>query len=167
MYKRTMSDTSCEKLVKYTMKAVAKKFSIDYEEIKSTLKKVIKTAREYDESILGMIEQIMEIGNIERPEDLEEFDIEALKMYARIKDIDTADISDRHIRARVWKFIESEFALDEDSEEEDSEEDTDSEEDSESESEEEPEEEIVPVVKQKKKKSPKAPEPAKLQEIVE
>ena len=165
MYKRRMSDTSCEKLVKYTMKAVAKKFSIDYEEIKSTLKKVIKTAREYDESILGMIEQIMEIGNIERPEDLEEFDIDALKMYARIKDIDIADISDRHIRARVWKFIESEFALDEESEEEDSDEEDSEDEDSESES--EPEEEIVPIVKSKKKKSSKTPEPAKIQEIVE
>jgi hypothetical protein len=133
-----MSDslTSCEKLVKYTLKSVSKKYGIDYEELKSVLKKVVKTARNYDESILGMMEEIMDIGNVGSVEELEDFSIEVLMVYCKIKEIDTENISERHIRSRVWKNIESEFELDE----EDSEEESDSEEE-ESESEEEIEEE--------------------------
>jgi hypothetical protein len=42
---------------------------------------------------------------------LEDFNIEVLKIYCKIKEIDF-DGSDRHIRSRVWKNIESEFEMD-------------------------------------------------------
>jgi hypothetical protein len=114
-----MSSTTCEKLVKYTVKSIAKKYNIDYDELKSSVKKVVKIAKNFDESLLGMMEEIMDLGNVGSPEELEDFNIEVLKIYCKIKELDT-DGSDRHIRSRVWKNIESEFELEEDSEEEDS-----------------------------------------------
>ena len=168
-----MSSTNCEKLVKYTIKSVSKKYGIDYEELKAVLKKVVKTAKSYDESILGMMEEIMDLGNVGSIEELEDFNIEVLKIYCRIKEIDIENISERHIVSRVWKHIESEFELDE--EDEDDEEDSDlSEDDSEEESdEEEEEEEPVRKVKHKKKSSGSSSSSlnqsggAKIEEIIE
>ena len=113
-----MSSTTSEKLVKYTIKAISKKYNLEYEELKVTLKKVIKTARNYDESILGIMEEIMDLGNVGSVEELEDFNIEVLKIYCKIKEIDIDGISERHIRSRVWKNIESEFEFDEDDEDE-------------------------------------------------
>jgi len=152
-----MSSASCEKLVKYTIKSISKKYGIDYEELKTVLKKVVKTAKNYDENILGMMEEIMDIGNVGSIEELEDFNIEVLKVYCKIKEIDIDNVSERHIISRVWKNIESEFELDEDSDEEDSDEESDEEEEEEEE-EEEQEIEEKPV---KKKKVPK------IQEIIE
>ena len=153
-----MSSTNCEKLVKYTVKSISKKYGIDYEELKTVLKKVIKTAKNYDENILGMMEEIMDIGNVGSIEELEDFNIEVLKVYCKIKEIDIDNVSDRHIVSRVWKNIESEFELDEDSEDEESDLDEDSEDE-----EDEEEEEVVEVQEKqvKKKKNPK------IQEIIE
>jgi hypothetical protein len=150
-----MSSASCEKLVKYTIKSISKKYGIDYEELKTVLKKVVKTAKNYDENILGMMEEIMDIGNVGSIEELEDFNIEVLKVYCKIKEIDIDNVSERHVISRVWKNIESEFELDEDSDEEDSDEESDEEEEEE---EEEQEIEEKPV---KKKKVPK------IQEIIE
>ena len=105
-----MSSTTCEKLVKYTIKSVAKKYNLEYEEVKGNLKKIIKTAKNFDETLLGMMEEIMDLGNVGSPEELEDFNIEVLKIYCRIKELDPEG-SDRHIRSRVWKNIESEFEL--------------------------------------------------------
>lgn len=127
-----MSSTTCEKLVKYALKSVAKKYNLEYEELKSNLKKVIKTAKNFDETLLGMMEEIMDLGNVGSPEELEDFNIEVLKVYCRIKELDTEG-SDRHVRSRVWKNIESEFELEES-------------EASDEESEEEPEEKIIEPV---------------------
>ena len=121
-----MSSTTCEKLVKYTIKSVAKKYNLEYEELKSNFKKVIKTAKNFDETLLGMMEEIMDLGNVGSPEELEDFNIEVLKIYCKIKDLDTEG-SDRHVRSRVWKNIESEFEL-EDSEGSDQESEEESEE---------------------------------------
>jgi len=151
-----MSSASCEKLVKYTIKSISKKYGIDYEELKTVLKKVVKTAKNYDENILGMMEEIMDIGNVGSIEELEDFNIEVLKVYCKIKEIDIDNVSERHIISRVWKNIESEFELDEDSDEEDSDEESDEEEEEEEEEEQEIEEKPV-----KKKKVPK------IQEIIE
>ena len=118
-----MSSTSCEKLVKYTMKSVSKKYGINYDELKVVLKKVVKTAKNYDESIFGMMEEIMDLGNIGAAPELEDFNIEVLKVYCKPKEIDIEGISERHIRSRVWKNIESEFELDDDEEDDDEEED--------------------------------------------
>lgn len=136
-----MSDTNCEKLVKYTLKSISKKYGIDYEELKSVLKKVVKLARNYDESILGMMEEIMDLGNVGSVEELDDFSIDVLRVYCRIKEIDTDGISERHIRSRVWKNIESEFELDDDEDDEEEDEDSESDYDDEEDSEESEEEE--------------------------
>jgi len=144
-----MSNTNCEKLVKYTIKSVSKKYGIDYDELKTVLKKVVKIAKNYDETILGMMEEIMDIGNIGSIEELDDFNIEVLKVYCKIKEIDIEDISDRHIRSRVWKNIESEFELD-DEDDEEAEEDEDDEDDEDDEEVEEVEEKPIKKVKSKK-----------------
>jgi len=112
-----MSSTTCEKLVKYTLKSISKKYNLEYDELKGNFKKIIKSAKNYDESLLGMMEEIMDLGNVGSPEELEDFNIEVLKIYCKIKDIDSEG-SERHIRSRVWKNIESEFELDSDDEDE-------------------------------------------------
>jgi hypothetical protein len=150
-----MSSTTCEKLVKYTIKSISKKYSLEYDEVKETLRKVVKTAKNYDQSLLGMMEEMMDLGNIGSPEELEDFNIEILKIYCKIKEIDS-DGSERHIRSRVWKNIESEFELDEDEESED-ESVVDSDEE-ESEEEVEIKELPPPPVEKKKKKSKKETE---------
>jgi hypothetical protein len=145
-----MSSTTCEKLVKYTIKSIAKKYQIDYDQLKSDFKKIVKLAKNYDQTILGMMEEIMDLGNVGSPEELDDYDIEVLRVYCKIKDLDPEG-SDKHIRARVWKNIESEFELDDDDEEED----TDEEEDSDDDEEEEqpiPREVPTPVIVEKKKK---------------
>lgn len=120
------SSTTCEKLVKYTLKSISKKYGIEYEELKGNLKKVVKTAKNYDEMLLGMMEEMMDLGNVGSPDELEDFSIDVLKIYCRIKDLDPEG-SDRHIRSRVWKNIESEFELDEESEESEESDEEDSE----------------------------------------
>ena len=145
--------TTCEKLVKYTVKTIAKKYSIDYDDLKLNTKKIIKIAKNFDQTLLGMMEELMDLGNVATPEELDDFDIEVLKIYCKIKDLDTEG-SDKHIRSRVWKNIESEFEIDDESDEEEESEEE------ESESEEEEEEELLPpppppqqVVEKKKKKA--------------
>ncbi len=147
-----MSDLSAEKLVKQTIKLLSKTQELDYEECKMDTKKIIKAARNFDESLLGMMEEMMELGNVGSREELDEFNIEVLKIYLRIKDLDESG-SDSSIRSRVWKSIESEFELDSD---EESESDSDEseivvEEESDTESETEQVPETV-VVKKKKEK---------------
>ena len=136
-----MSSTTCEKLVKYTVKSIARKYNIDYDELKESVKKVVKIAKNFDENILGMMEEIMDLGNVGSPEELEDFNIEVLKIYCKIKELDT-DGSDRHIRSRVWKNIESEFELD-DSENSEEESDEESDEELDEDEEEIQEEKIV------------------------
>jgi hypothetical protein len=140
--------TSAEKLVKQTIKLLSKTQDLDYEELKVDAKKIIKAARNFDETLLGMMEEMMDLGNIGTPEELEEFNPEVLKVYCRIKELDDSG-SDKSLRARVWKNIEEEFEVDSDSEsEEESEEE-------EAESEEEPEPEPPVVVKRKPSRKPK------------
>ena len=43
-----------------------------------------------------------------------EFDIEALKMFCRIKDIEHESISDKSIRKNVWAYLEEEMDEEED-----------------------------------------------------
>jgi hypothetical protein len=107
-------------------------------------KKIIKIAKNFDQTLLGMMEELMDLGNVATPEELDDFDIEVLKIYCKIKDLDTEG-SDKHIRSRVWKNIESEFEMDD--------QESESESEDESEEESEDEEEIVrPPVEEKKKK---------------
>jgi len=115
---------SAEKLVKQTIKLLAKTQELDYEELKVDAKKLIKIARNYDETLLGLMEELLDLGNIGSPEEINEFSIETLKVYCKIKEIDDSG-SDRTIRSRVWRNIEEEFELDSDDEEDLSEDEDD------------------------------------------
>ena len=75
-----MTNTA-EKLVKQTIKIIAKSQDLDYEELKHDAKKIVKAARNYDDNLLGMMEEIMDLGNVGSPEELEDFNIEVLKVY--------------------------------------------------------------------------------------
>ena len=149
-----MSETSAEKLVKQTIKLIGKNYDLDYENLKISSKKVIKLARNYDSVLLGMMEELLDLGNVGSIEELSEFNIEVLKIYCRIKELDESG-SDKHIKLRVWENIESEFELDSDEEsEEESVVESDEEESEEEETiiEVEPEPEVVKVKRKKEKK---------------
>ena len=141
--------TSAEKLVKQTIKLLSKTQELDYEELKMDAKKIIKAARVFDETLLGMMEEIMDLGNVGSQEELEEFNPEVLKIYCRIKEIDDSG-SDKSLRARVWGNIEDEFEIESDSEDESV---VESEND---EPESEPEPEPVKVKKSSRKPKPDA-----------
>jgi hypothetical protein len=143
---------SAEKLVKYTVKYIAKTQDIDYNELKLQSKKVIKMAREFDQQLIGLMEDLLDLANSGSIEELYEYDIEVLKMYCRIKDLDDT-LSDRKIVEQIWNNMQEEYELN-DSEDTDGSEDSD---DSESESDQEPEPEPEPekVKKEKKKKTEK------------
>jgi hypothetical protein len=116
-----MSNSS-EKLVKYTIKLICKSYELDYDEVKQLTKKVLKTAKKSDEQLLGMMEELLDLGNIGSEEELDEFDSEVLKVYCKIKDIDVSEVSEKKLRSVVWNTIQEEFELSEsDSESEDSE----------------------------------------------
>ena len=135
-----MNENSCEKLVKYTIKLIAKVQELDYLELKSDAKKVLKTAKKYDEYILSIMNEIMDIGNVGSEEELDDFDIDVLKMYCRVKELDT-DLSEKKTKALVWKHIQEEFEF-EDSDDSDSDE-------SDQETEQEIEVEVEPEVSDK------------------
>ena len=102
--------TSAEKLVKHTIKLISKTQELDYEELKSDAKKIIRLARKYDEQLYGMMEELLDLGNVGDEEELAEFDIEVLKIYCRIKEIDDSG-SEKSLRSKVWINIQEEFEL--------------------------------------------------------
>jgi hypothetical protein len=134
---------SAEKLVKQTIKLLSKTQDLDYEELKVDAKKIIKLARNFDETLLGMMEEIMDLGNVGSEEELEDFNPEVLKIYCRIKELDDSG-SEKSLRSRVWNNIEAEFELESDESEDESVVD--------SESDTEPEPEPEKIKKTKKKK---------------
>jgi hypothetical protein len=137
-----------EKLVKSALKQVAKVNELDYEKLKTDAKKIIKLAKTYDEQLLGMMEELLDLNNVSCEEELVDFDVDVLKIYCRIKEIELDGSSDRSIRRKVWENIELENEVDDESD--DSDESNFIEEESETEPEPEPEPEPV-VVKEKKK----------------
>jgi len=137
--------TSAEKLVKQTIKVISKIHEIDYEELKMDTKKLIRSARNFDETLLGMMEEIMDLGNVGSRDELDDFNIEVLKIYCKIKGVESSG-SDKSIRSRVWECIEEDYEVDSD---DDGESEVDSDEDSEAD--EEPEPEPEPVVKKTRK----------------
>ena len=112
--------SSAEKLVKYTIKKITGSFDLDYSQVKLLTKKVVKTAKNFDESLLGMMEDLMDLGNVGSEEELKDFDIDVLKLYCKIKSLDDT-LSDRKIVASVWKNLQEEFEMDSDDSENDSE----------------------------------------------
>jgi hypothetical protein len=105
---------SAEKLVKYTVKFMSKTYDINYEEAKVQCKKVIKMSKKFDEQLLGMMEELLDLSNVGSIEELAEFDIEVLKMYCRIKDLDDS-LPDKKIIECVWVNMQEEFELESES----------------------------------------------------
>jgi hypothetical protein len=143
-------EISAEKLVKTCIKQISKIQELDYDEVKDDCKKVLKMARKFDEQLMSMMEDLLELSNVGSPEELEDFEIEVLKMYCRIKELDDS-LSDKKIRAQVWEHMQEEYELS-DSEDSESESDSEESEDSETEVESEPVPVKVPEVKEKKVK---------------
>ena len=102
-----MSDSGAEKLVKQTLKLISKKYELDYSELKAKSKKILKMAKNFDEELLGMMEELLDLSNVSSETELVDFNIEVLKIYCKIKDLDDSG-SDKSIRARVWENIEEE-----------------------------------------------------------
>jgi hypothetical protein len=131
---------NCEKIVKIVLKNLSKIMDVDYEKIKAASKKGLKMAKTYDEELLGIMEALMDLPNVESEEELADFDIQVLQVYCKVKDIDDSG-SERQIRERVWDALEAEMDDgSDDSDYSDSESESESESDQESESEPEPEE---------------------------
>jgi hypothetical protein len=146
---------SAEKLIKYNIKHIARGLEVDYDELKSQSKKIIKMARDFDNQLLGLMEDLLDLGNVGSIEELQEFDSEVLKMYCRIKDIDESS-SHKKLVESVWNNMQKEYEIDSgsDSGSEDSDSEQDSDSDSGSETGEVIEEvqvEPEPVKKSKKK----------------
>jgi hypothetical protein len=121
-----------EKLVKLTLKVIAKSFEVEYDELKLNAKKVIKMAQTQDEKTLGIMEELMDLSEIGSKEELNDYDLETLKIYCRIKEIDYSKLSEKGLRAAVWDNMESEYSeSDSDSDSDDSEDSEDSESESE------------------------------------
>lgn len=145
---------SSEILVKQAVKTIAKVNGADYEELKRTVKKVLKSARNYDQSQLGVMEELLDFtNNVSSEEDLGEYDIETLRVYCQIKELDPSG-SDKSVRARVWEnFVEEYAPGSEDGESDvDSVDESDEEESEEEESEDEPPPPPPVIIKQKKSK---------------
>ncbi len=144
-----MSSMSAEKLVKYCIKHIAKYEELDYDKLKINSKKVIKMARDFDQQLLGLMEDLLDVVNVGSIEELYDFDIEVIRMYCRIKDLDES-VSDRKLIESVWKNMQEEFELDESDSESEDDQVVQEEPDSESESE-EPPPKPEPIKKSKKK----------------
>jgi hypothetical protein len=140
---------SAEKLVKYCIKHIAKYEELDYDKLKINSKKVIKMARDFDQQLLGLMEDLLDVVNVGSIEELYDFDIEVIRMYCRIKDLDES-VSDRKLIESVWKNMQEEFELDESDSESEDDQVVQEEPDSESESE-EPPPKPEPIKKSKKK----------------
>ena len=136
-------DTTAEKLVKYCIKTISKNQELDYSELKNDCKKVLKMSKMFDQQLMGMMEELLDLGNVGSEEELDDFDMNTLKVYCRIKELDDS-VSDKKIKSSVWKNIQEEFELNESESEDDPE---GGETESESEGEPEPEPEKVKVKK--------------------
>jgi hypothetical protein len=147
-----MGGVSAEKLVKSCIKQISKDNELDYSEVRDDCKKILKMAKKFDEQLLGLMEDLLDLSNVGSFEELEDFDIEVLKMYCRIKELDDS-LSDKKLRVQVWEHMQEEYELsDSDSDSEDSESEDEESEESGSEEEPEPEPQPEPEVKKEKKK---------------
>jgi len=146
-----MGSMSAEKLVKYCIKHIAKYEELDYDKLKINSKKVIKMARDFDQQLLGLMEDLLDLVNVGSIEELYDFDIEVIRMYCRIKDLDES-VSDRKLVESVWKNMQEEFELDESDSESEDDEVVEEDPETESESEEPPPTPKPEPIKKSKKK---------------
>ena len=141
-----MGSMSAEKLVKYCIKHIAKYEDLDYDKLKIDSKKVVKMAREFDQQMLGLMEDLLDLGNVGSIEELYDFDIEVIKMYCRIKDLDDS-VSDRKLVESAWRNMQEEFELDDESGSESEESGESDADEPDSESDEQPPPSTTPVAK--------------------
>ena len=110
--------------LKKTLKLISKEYEIPYEELKGTTRKYLKTAKTYDESLYQRIEELIELNDISDVAELNEYDIDVIKMFCKLKEIDFSG-TEKEIRKRVAQFFEDLFEdleeLDSESEETESE----------------------------------------------
>ena len=138
-----------EAILKKTLKLISNEFELKYEDLKNCSKKYLKNAKSYDKNLYSNINELIELNDISSIEELDEYDIEILKMYCKLRDIDPSG-SDSSVRKRLAEYFEDYFEdLDyTDSEESDEEPDSDPEES-------EVESEIKPEVKKVSEKNKK------------
>jgi hypothetical protein len=161
-----------EKLVKSTVKLIAKIANLDYEKLKNDTKKIVKMAKNYDQEVLGMMEEILDLSNVSSEEELVDFNLTVLQVFCRVKEIDIDGFSEKHIRKLVWKYMEEEMIDEEESDEDDD--DFINDEEEESDESDDDEEEVIelPVKSTKGKKDTIVkiptvnPEPEIIQELV-
>jgi hypothetical protein len=151
-----------EKLVRKTIKYISETFDLDYDEVKSHCKKIVKAARSNDEDTMGMMEELVDLLDVTSEEELSGFSADVLRIYCQIKELDDSG-SERTLRARVWEHFEETWDMESDSEEDsgsDTETETEVESESDSESISEPVAEplIIPKVR-KSKNSVQVPTP--------
>jgi len=108
-----------EKLLKYAIKTIAKATDLDYDELKDISKKSLKMAKKYDSELLGRIEEILELQDITSEEETTEFDVDTLRLFCRIKEIDHSD-SEKSVRHQVWKYLEEQLDMDDSDDSDDS-----------------------------------------------
>jgi hypothetical protein len=107
--------------IKKTIKVISKEYEIPYEELKNTVKKYLKSAKSYDDNLYSTIDELLVLVDINSLEEIDEFDINTLKMLCKLRDIDMSG-SEKDIRKRVRDYFEELFEdieSDEDSEESD------------------------------------------------
>ena len=104
---------------------------------------VNQDSRDYFQKLkdLAINNELLDLSMVSTEQELVDFDTEVLKVYCKIKEIDSSG-SDKEIRKRVWNHFEEELEMDSD----------DSEDEDESESEEEEPEPVI--IKKKKSKEP-------------
>ena len=136
-----------EKIVKLAIKTIAKATDMGYEELKSVSKKVLKMAKTYDSELMARIEEILELQDVTSEEEILEFDLDTLKMFCDIKEIEHSN-TEKSVRHNVWKYLEEQFEIDDS--DSDSDEGSDLEEEPDSDPEPEPVPEPVNVLKKRK-----------------
>ena len=135
-----------EKLVKSTVKLIAKITNLDYEKLKNDTKKIVKMAKNYDQEVLGMMEEMLDLSNVSSEEELVDFNLTVLQVFCRVKELDIDGLSEKHVRRIVWQYMEEEMMDDDDSEDEEDDDESEDDEDEE-------EEEVIEIpVKQKRGK---------------
>jgi len=106
--------------IKKTLKLISNQYDISYEELKSTAKKYLKLAKNFDENLYTNIEELLELVEISNVEEINNYDISVLKMFCKLRQLDPSG-SEKEVRKRVTQHFEDLFdELDElsDSEEE-------------------------------------------------
>lgn len=150
-----------EVILKKSLKVISKEYQIKYEDLKSVSKKYLKSAKEFDESLYPSIDSLIELNDISSIEEIDEYDIDIIKMYCKLREIPCSG-SEKEIRKNVTEYFEELFEDLEDiltESDSESEDDSDYESESESESESVNESETKASIKKQKVKKIEKKEP--------